>query len=85
METNIVPASGRFNFKPFRIFENHVLLLNSILTTITPLLNELIRVYGDDAILQEWKENEIKVNKYIESNHSITELEKAFNSSVKWF
>lgn len=85
METNIVAENGKFNFKPFRTFENHVLLLNSVLTSITPLLNKLIVLYGDEKIIGEWKEYEKKVNEYIESNHSIAEIEKAFNPSVKWF
>ena len=43
METNIVPKDGKFNFKPFRMFENHVLLLNSMLTVMIPTFYKPVR------------------------------------------
>ncbi|MDT8716062.1 hypothetical protein IAI10_05300 [Clostridium sp. 19966] len=85
METNIAFGGGKFNFKPLRMFENHVLLLNSVLTVMAPLLNRLVYMYGNDKIKNDWNEYEVKVKQYIKSNHSITEIEKIFNPSVKWF
>jgi len=85
METNIVYENMKFNFKPFRIFENHILLLNSILTIMSPLLSSMVKIYGNKELKKEWNDYEIRVSKYIESNHSIAKLQNYFNPISKWF
>ncbi len=85
METNIVSRGGKFNFKPFRMFENHVLLLNSVLTVMIPLLHRIIDVYGNERLKTEWDEYEIKATKYVQDNNAISEVEKVFNPLTKWF
>ena len=44
METKIVPENGKFNFRLFRMFENHILLLNSILLIMVPVFHQLMEV-----------------------------------------
>lgn len=85
METNIVPGRGKFNFKPFRMFENHVLLLNSVLTVMIRVLHSIIEVYGNEVLKKEWGEYEIKTIKYVQENNAISEIEKVFNPLSKWF
>ena len=85
METNIVAQGGKFNFKPFRVFENHTLLLNSVLTVMTPLLHSVIDMYGDEGLKKEWDKYEIKVKKYVQGNNDISQIEKIFNPLLKWF
>lgn len=85
METNIVSENGKHNFKPFRMFENHVLLLNSVLTVMIRLLHDVINVYGNKEIENKWDEYEVKATKYVQENNFISEIEKVFNPLLKWF
>lgn len=85
METNIVPGGGKFNFKPFRMFENHILLLNSMLTVMIPTLHSMIDVYGHEKLKKEWSEYEIRITKYVQDNNNISEIEKVFSPLSKWF
>lgn len=86
METNIVFGDdGRFKFKPFRMFENHVLLLNCVLKVMKYMLNRLINKYGNDEIKEDWNAYEKKLDRYIGSNDSLSKFEKQFNPSMKWF
>ncbi|MGF0033619.1 DUF5677 domain-containing protein [Bariatricus sp. SGI.154] len=85
METNIVPGRGKFNFKPFRMFENHVLLLNSVLTVMIRVLHSIMDVYGNERLKKEWGVYEIKVTKYVQDNNVISEIEKVFSPLSKWF
>ena len=85
METNIVHYNEKFNFKPFRIFENHVLLLNCILSISNPLFTTLINLYGSEDLKKRWNLYSDKLGKYINDNNNISELEKVFNPSSKWF
>ena len=57
METNIVPKDGKFNFKPFRMFENHVLLLNSMLTVMIPTFHSMI----DVLVMKHWKKSGVSM------------------------
>ena len=85
METNIVPKDGKFNFKPFRMFENHVLLLNSMLTVMIPTFHSMIDVFGHETLKKEWSKYEIKAAKYVQDNNDISEIEKVFNPLSKWY
>lgn len=85
METNIVPKDGKFNFKPFRMFENHVLLLNSMLAVMIPTFHSMIDVFGHETLKKEWSKYEIKAAKYIQDNNDISEIEKVFNPLSKWY
>ena len=85
METNIVYKNNMFIFKPFRMFENHVLLLNSVLTIMVPTLHMLVELYGDEQLNAKWIDYEKKANDYIQSNHHIFEMNKYFNPLLKWF
>lgn len=85
METNIVYENQKFNFKPFRMFENHVLLLNSVLSIMLPTLHILVELYGDEQLKIKWTNYERKANDYIQSNHRISEISKYFNPMQKWF
>ena len=88
METNIVileNAEKKFNFKPFRMFENHVLLMNSVMRTIIPVNNEMVENYGDDKIKLEWKDYQKKGYTWIEGNNIISDLEHFLNPLSKWF
>lgn len=85
METNIVYENNSFNFKPFRMFENHVLLLNSVLTIMVPTLHILVKVYGDEPLILKWTDYERKTNNYIQTNHRISEIGKYFDPLQKWF
>ena len=85
METNIVPKNGKFCFKPFRTFENHVLLLNSILTIMIPTLHTIVDVYGDEKLKKEWGEYEIKAEKYVQDMNELSKIEKVSDPLIKWF
>lgn len=85
METNIVPENGKFNFKPFRMFENHILLLNSILSIMVPMLHQLMEVYGTEALKFDWNSYEKKTIAYIEDNHRLSQIGKLFDPLQKWF
>ena len=85
METNIVYDNEKFNFKPFRMFENHILLLNSVLTVMVPVFHSIIDVYGDERMKKDWSEYEIKAQKYIQDNNDISNIQKMFNPLLKWF
>lgn len=85
METNIVCENNKFNFKPFRMFENHVLLLNSVLTIMMPTLHMLVELYGDEQLNFKWADYERKTNDYIQENHRISEIGKIFDPLQKWF
>lgn len=85
LETNIEIINGRFYFKPFRMFENHVLLMNSILKIMVLTYHELIQLYGDAQMKQEWDFYEKKCDDYIESNDKISEISKFLNPLQKWF
>lgn len=85
METNIVCENNRFYFKPFRMFENHVLLLNSVLTIMMPTLHMLVELYGDEQLNIKWADYERKTNDYIQDNHRISEIGKIFDPLQKWF
>ena len=85
MGTNIVYFNNKFNFKPFRIFENHVLLLNTILTVLQPLFDKIIPLYCDEEINQEWSNYSKKLSEYIKFNNDVSNIEKTFNPTSKWF
>ncbi|WP_343344849.1 DUF5677 domain-containing protein [Terrisporobacter petrolearius] len=85
MESNIVFQNNQFNFKPFRVFENHVLLLNSVLTIMVPILHRLVELYGNEQLKIEWSNYKEKIEEYIKNNHNISETEKNFNPMLKWF
>lgn len=85
METNITFGNNKFNFKPFRMFENHVLLLNSVLTIMMPTLHMLVELYGDEQLKKEWANYEARANDYIQNNHHISEINKYINPLQKWF
>lgn len=85
METNIVPKNGKFNFKPFRMFENHILLLNSILSIMVPVFHQLMEVYGTEALKFDWNSYEKKTIAYIEDNHRLSQIGKLFDPLQKWF
>lgn len=85
METNIVYKNNKFNFKPFRMFENHVLLLNSVLTIMVPTLHMLVELYGDEQLNDKWIDYERKTNDYIQSNHRISKIGKIFDPLLKRF
>lgn len=85
METNIVWENNKFNFKPFRVFENHVLLMDSILTVMVPSLHRLVKKYGNDDLRTEWTKYEKKVIDYVDSNNRISQIQKIFNPRTKWF
>lgn len=85
METNIVKDNEKYYFKPFRMFENHVLLLNSVLTVMIPAFHSIIDVYGDERLKKDWNEYEIKAQKYIQANNDIVNIEKFFGYHLKWF
>lgn len=83
MESNIVPdANNKFNFKPFRMFENHILLIHSILKIIMPTYTKLIENFGDEVVKKEWVEYKNKTINYLESNDLIIDL---FTNTTKWF
>lgn len=85
METNIVYENSKFNFKPFRMFENHILLLNCVLSIISPLFSVLVKEYASEDIMEQWNSYNNKIQKYIKNNHDISKLEKLFNPLLKWF
>lgn len=85
METNIDIINGRFYFKPFRMFENHVLLMNSILKIMVSTFHELIQLYSGEQMKHEWDIYEKKCIDYIQSNNNISEIGKFFNPLQKWF
>ncbi len=60
METKIVPENGKFNFRLFRMFENHILLLNSILLIMVPVFHQLMEVYGAKPLKFGWNSYEKK-------------------------
>lgn len=85
METNIVLENGKFCFKPFRMFENHALLLNSILTIMIPALHTIVDVYGDEKLKKEWGEYEIKAEKYVQDTNEFSKIGKVSDPLIKWF
>lgn len=84
METNIV-IDDKFNFKPFRMFENHTLLLNCILSIMIPCFNILIEMYGHECLKTRWHLYEYKAQDYIKKNRIISENFRIFNPMDKWF
>lgn len=85
METNIVHEKNKFNFKPFRMFENHILLLNSVLTIMVPTLHKILDSYGSFELRQKWAVYEKKSVDYIQTNHRCSEIVRIFNPMQKWF
>ncbi|MBQ7577320.1 MAG: hypothetical protein IJT21_03515 [Synergistaceae bacterium] len=87
METNIIidEYSKRFRFKPFRIFENDVLLMHSIIKVILPLNNMMIDRYGNEALKLEWKRYQDKAELLIKDDDSLAEIAKIFNPLNKWY
>lgn len=75
----------KFMFKPYRSFENHILLLHSVLTVMLPLYDKLINVYGNDAFKSEWNDYQKKINQYLTSNDVYSSMNKLFNPTAKWF
>lgn len=59
LETNIelknVINDKRFEFKPFRGFENHVLLLNSVITIMIYSFHDVVYTYGNKDLKCEWE------------------------------
>mgnify|MGYP001735931873 CR=1 len=47
---NIIYDNRKFNFKLFRMFKNHTLLLNSILIVMISVFNSIIDVYGNERL-----------------------------------
>jgi hypothetical protein len=80
METNIVHENNRFYFKPFRMFEKHVLLLNSVLTIMVPTLHILVELYGNKPLILKWTDYEKETIEYIQTNHRISEIGKYLDS-----
>lgn len=85
METNIDCINGKFYFKPFRNFENHVLLLNSVIRAMLPVNDKMVYRYGNEKLKNEWNVYKNKATRYVESNEKITDVEKIFNPLIKWF
>lgn len=67
------------------MFENHVLLLNSMLTVMIPTFHSMIDVFGHETLKKEWSKYEIKAAKYVQDNNEISEIEKVFNPLSKWY
>jgi hypothetical protein len=85
METNIVHVNNRFYFKPFRMFEKHVLLLNSVLTIMVPTLHILVELYGNKPLILKWTDYEKETIEYIQTNHRISEIGKYLDPLQKRF
>lgn len=85
METNIVIENEKFKFKPFRMFENHVLLLNSVLIVMVRVFDDIIDVYDCEGMKKEWDVYKAKTEKYIQNNHAVSDMEKVYNPLLKWF
>lgn len=85
MESNIAFQDKKFNFKPFRGFENHLLLLNSVLKIMIPTLDSLMKVYGNKALKNDWFNYKEKLENYLKKQHDITEFVKIFNPQLKNF
>lgn len=85
MESNIHIDNKMFYFKPFRSFENHILLLDCILRVVTPLFTQFFNIYRMPKMERKWKEYNLKVQDYVTSNEQFSEVEKLFNPEIKWF
>ncbi|WP_018750379.1 DUF5677 domain-containing protein [Paenibacillus sanguinis] len=71
MESNITYQRGKFYFKAFRNFENHVSLLVNTLSIVTGVYSCFFKVYNLEAHKKEWDEYESKALEYIASNKEI--------------
>lgn len=85
MESNIHIELDRFSFKPFRFFENHNLLLNSILQVVSPLFTQFFNIYRMPEMKQEWNEYELKVQDYLAFHAQVQKAEEPFYSELKRF
>ena len=88
METNIDVVNSEYNkfsFKEFRIFENHVLLLSSVLTIMIYLFHNVVYMYGNKGLICEWELWEKRAINYIRGNNLLKNIEKKFNPLIKWF
>lgn len=71
MESNITPNNGKFYFKAFRNFENHISLIVNTLSVVIGLYSCFFKIYNLEALKKEWDEYESKALVYIESNKEI--------------
>ena len=85
METNIVPQHHKMNFKPFRTFENHILLLDSMLSIMKLSLHRIITIYGDEQHKKNWNIYENKLDSYLTNNHALAQIEKLLDPYIKYF
>lgn len=83
METNIV-IEDMFKFKPFRSFENHQLVMHSLLSIMLPTFHILFQYHNE--ITSDWDDYEIRVKDYLGSMQNIQETFRNFISpNEKWF
>ena len=85
METNIVPQHHKMNFKPFRTFENHILILDSRLSIMKLSLHRIITIYGEEQHKKNWNIYENKLDSYLTNNHALAQIEKLLNPCIKYF
>jgi len=75
----------KYCFKPYRLFDNHILLLHSVLVTILPVYEKLALSYGNDSLINEWKKYRERTEEYLNLNDDFARPMKMIFPRMRWF